>query len=453
MAQIGPTGGRSTLTGTRNNDVLSGGDGDIVLKIGFPVFLFEIDFTTDGDTMRGLAGNDTYIVTASRKSLFATDVGTTMTQSTNPASYFPDVVVERRGEGTDTVMSFVTYTLPSNVEHLVLQDAGGRIDGSGNGLENVITGNAEKNVLYGRAGNDVLNGVAGDDVLLGGAGNDLLRGGVGQDIASYVDALAAVRVDLRLAATQDTRGSGRDKLHGIEDLRGSRFADLLTGNGGGNALHGGDGNDRLNGGDGDDVLYGGAGNDVLNGGSGGDTVSYAGAGAAVIVSLAAAAAHVTVEGRDRFVSIEGLTGSAFADDLRGNAGANRLSGGAGDDLLAGGTGNDTLLGAAGADRFLFDTTPDGNSNIDTLGDFLSGTDLLLFDDAVFSSLAGGAAPVALAEDQLALGTAPVDGNDFLIFDAASNTLYYDADGVGTNAGMTAIAILGDSLVAGDILIV
>ncbi len=43
------------------------------------------------------------------------------------------------------------------------------INGTGNGLDNILTGDAGVNRLDGRAGNDTLNGGLGSDVLIGGA--------------------------------------------------------------------------------------------------------------------------------------------------------------------------------------------------------------------------------------------------------------------------------------------
>jgi mono/diheme cytochrome c family protein len=111
--------------------------------------------------MMGLAGNDTYIV-----------------------GQAGDEVIEGAGEGTDTIRSTVTYTLPIFVENLALLGTNA-INATGNGLNNRLTGNAAANVLNGRTGNDVLNGAGGNDRLIGGPGNDKLTGGTGRDTFQF----------------------------------------------------------------------------------------------------------------------------------------------------------------------------------------------------------------------------------------------------------------------------
>lgn len=91
-----------------------------------------------------------------------------------------DIVVEYANAGNDTVHATLSYTLPDNVENLVL-DGASPIDGNGNALDNVLTGNAAANVLKGGDGNDT---------LIGGGGNDVLDGGAGEDTARFAGKLA-----------------------------------------------------------------------------------------------------------------------------------------------------------------------------------------------------------------------------------------------------------------------
>jgi Ca2+-binding RTX toxin-like protein len=77
------------------------------------------------------------------------------------------------------VIAYIDYTLPQNVENLVLRNF--VTSGTGNELANVISGNDSPNELSGNAGDDVLLGFGGFDVLYGGPGNDRLDGGLGVD--------------------------------------------------------------------------------------------------------------------------------------------------------------------------------------------------------------------------------------------------------------------------------
>ena len=96
--------------------------------------------------------------------------------------------------GIDEVQSSVTFTLSSNIEHLTLTGAN-PINGTGNGLANILTGNDAANVLSGMGSSDVLNGVGGNDSLHGGAGNDSLQGGAGNDGYFFESALVPANAD------------------------------------------------------------------------------------------------------------------------------------------------------------------------------------------------------------------------------------------------------------------
>lgn len=186
-----------TLTGAGNvnarggtaANVLTGNTGDNTLD-GF----------NGNDTLIGGAGNDTYIIGAAG-----------------------DIVSELAGEGTDTVLSTVTFTLSAEVENLTLVNAG---NGTGNGVDNILTGGNGANTLSGLAGDDTLVGGLGgdtllggldDDILIGGAGADKLTGGLGDDTFVFNLAPAQGGID---TITDFVSGAGNDVLD---------IADVLVG--------------------------------------------------------------------------------------------------------------------------------------------------------------------------------------------------------------------------------
>jgi Ca2+-binding RTX toxin-like protein len=160
----------------------------------------------------------------------------------------------------------------------------------------LLNGDAGNDTLYGGRLNDILIGGYGNDTIVGGSGSDRVDGGDGFDIASFVDALANVKIDRRdTSGNSNTNDAGRDLFINIEGYQlsyyhdrfiaygevvtvwGMEGDDYITGSGGNDTLSGDIGNDILEGAGGSDILYGGAGNDILDGGGARDIV-YGGAG-------------------------------------------------------------------------------------------------------------------------------------------------------------------------------
>lgn len=125
--------------------------------------------------------------------------------------------------------------------------------------------------LRGDAGADTLLGGAGDDILNGGTGGDRLDGGAGVDMATWFGSNAAVQIDLTAMTSSGGHAAG-DVLVGIENLRGTAYADRFTGDSAANRIEGQFGDDIILGGAGDDVLLGEDGADRLTGGAGRDTM-------------------------------------------------------------------------------------------------------------------------------------------------------------------------------------
>jgi Ca2+-binding RTX toxin-like protein len=224
------------LTGNSANNILEGKGGNDTLR-GW----------SGADMMIGGLGNDTY---------FVENVG--------------DVVTEKLNEGTDTVSSRLTYTLPANVENLILTGTG-TINGTGNSQSNIIHGNNAANQLNGGDGNDTLNGGAGDDTLTGWSGADTMIGGLGND-TYFVENVGDVvtekfnegtdTVSSRLTYTlpanvENLTLTGTSTVNGT----GNGQANVIIGNNVSNQLSGGVGNDTLDGGLGANKLTGGSGND------------------------------------------------------------------------------------------------------------------------------------------------------------------------------------------------
>lgn len=382
------TQGADSMVGTTSADLLYGYGGNDTLDGG-----------VGNDTLTGGAGDDSYLVDSAS-----------------------DSVVENTNEGADTVLSSVTYTLPTNVENLTLTGFS-VVDGTGNALDNALTGNYLANTLTGLAGNDTLDGAAGVDTLIGGTGNDTY---VVDSTTEVVTENANEGIDTVRSVVTYTLGANVENLTliGLEVINGSgnTLANTLVGNVANNMLDGGTGADTLQGGAGNDtyvvenagdvivevagegadtvqssigyalaanvenltltgtaainaagnslnnVLAGNSANNVLTGGLGNDTY---------VITSGDTIVENTGEGIDTVsadfaytlgANLENLTltgtgkingtGNTSNNALTGNAGTNLLTGGAGNDTLDGGAGKDTMIGGIGDDYYVADLSTD-----------------------------------------------------------------------------------------------
>lgn len=364
------------IHGGPGNDILYGAEGsDAVWGDGGNDLLWgdRIDRVDNAvDTVYGGAGDDIYYL------MSATG---------------PDVLVEYPDEGVDSVYSTITFTLPNNIENLYLVGAG-MINGTGNGLDNVLSGNSGRNVLTGSLGDDAYFVQAADTVVeTANAGNDTVY-----STESFLLPANVENLTLTGAAATSATGNAADNI-----LRGDS-------NPAANALAGGTGNDTYWVSALDTVV------EAINAGM--DTV-YSAAG----YSLFKAA------------NVENLILTGFASGtLTGNSLANALTGNSGANILNGDTGSDTLMGGAGNDVFQLFATD--FSTYDTLADFSTVDDVIQLPITSFPRLNTG----ILSGDYLAVGSAAVDGNDYLVYNSGNGDLWYDTDGNGVQSAVK-IAVL------------
>jgi len=273
------------------------------------------------------------------------------------------------GDGNRDTVAFIESGEAVTVDLLNGVGSGGDAEGDtyvniehahGSDHNDILIGDNGTNRLVGRDGDDEIRGNGGDDYLLGGDGADILDGGDGVDTAEYDYATSGVIVDLSTGVGTGGYAEG-DTLISIENLFGSRFNDVLTGDSGANRLNGSFGDDILNGGGGDDILIGGEGADQLNGGAGNrDVADYSASDEAVVVDLVNGGSAGDADG-DTYTGVEFVYGSNHDDTIIGDDGNNRLIGNDGDDTLVGGAGNDYFIGGNGADHF-----DGGEGNRDTV---------------------------------------------------------------------------------------
>ena len=368
----GPGGDADT-----NEDMLHGGDGNDMIFGGAGADTLNGDGGDDmlvggpgADTYNGGAGNDMIYVDLA-------DVGQTGT----PIDGGENAVDAEMGD-SDTV-SFARFSDEDGGQTISL--AAGIIQR----VENVIGTDYDDTIIGNETEANIIEGGDGGDTLTGGSS--------GGDTVSYESSPKRVRIDLSVTDAVDRAVGGHatgDSIDGFENVIGTAYDDVLTGDGVANVLTAGDGDDELIGNDGDDTLSGGAGEDDLEGGGGDDTLeggagadeldggddengantlSYAGSDAGVAVNLATASvsgghaqgdeiAVIDDVDHDRDAAEEDptpeidvatfrkVTGSMHNDSITGDYRMNVLNGMGGDDAVRGGAGWDMLIGGPGADR-------------------------------------------------------------------------------------------------------
>ncbi|MDD2370011.1 MAG: hypothetical protein PHQ90_11980, partial [Sulfuricurvum sp.] len=388
-----------TLTGDSSDNIIEGGAGNDILDGGFGIDTLSYAGATAGVTVNLAsttaqntigAGTDTVI---NFENILGSSYGDTLTGNSE------NNVIEG-GSGNDTLNGgtgndTLSYSKASSGITISLALTTAQITG-GAGTDTIS--NFEN--IIGSAYDDILTGDSGNNIIDGGAGNDTINGGGGIDTLIYSNADSGVMVNLTLTTAQTTGGAGTDTIIGFENILGSIYNDILTGDSGDNVIEGAAGDDIMNGGTGtdtlsystaasavtvdlsktiaqntlgagidtisnfenlvgsayDDTLSGNAGNNVLDGGVGNDTLSYSNSISGITISLALSSAQITGgAGNDTISNFENLIGSDYNDMLSGDTGDNIINGGAGNDTIDGGIGNDTLDGGIGNDTVSYAT--------------------------------------------------------------------------------------------------
>ncbi len=350
--------GNDTLSGGDGDDVITGGTGDDIEYGGAGNDTFLVEWATTGDTYYGGEGIDTFKIGGEALENYAQEIDL-QSGTNNWGDKFYSIENIIGGTANDKFWG----TAGANVFW----------GGLGNDL---LDGRGGNDTLYGDQGNDTLIGGGGTDYLTGGAGADHLDGGADTDTAVYRYSLEGVTVNL-LTGTGSGGDAEGDTLVNIENIKGSAYDDVLTGDDGVNRLNGMSGADKLYGMGGDDYIVTGGGYDYVDGGAGIDTVTYEDSWDRVVVNLTTGINKYGEASRDVLINVENIVGSIYDDKITGDGNANRLTGNDGNDVLNGmggidylfgGLGNDTMTGGTEADVFVFEAS----FGADTITDFWAG---------------------------------------------------------------------------------
>jgi len=341
--------GFERVTGSAQNDVLTGNAGDNRLRPGMgddtvaggagadrveyvnvdgPVTIdlaaqkvtgAGTDTLSSIENASGSPGDDTFVDAAETNNLMLGQGGNdTFDQGDDPGGFVVEADTIDGEGGRDTVdysartqpltinLNTGSFTLDT-IGYLCTPDGGtpgtpgaARLSGDSGDLEGDIITDVE-NASVGDAG-DTFGGNNFNNNVFDLGGQNQLTGCSGIDSLNYKDREDAVTVNL---AGGGPAGTG-DSANGFENAVGSKGDDTLLGSDSANELKGLGGKDSISGNNGADFTIGGGGADNIKSGSGDDT-------------------------------------------LKGKGGSDHLRGGSGDDDLIGGKGKDTCDGGSGSD--------------------------------------------------------------------------------------------------------
>src|SRR6185503_5645383 len=201
--------------------------------------------------------------------------------------------------------------------------------------------------IVGTAYDDILSGNSANNVFVYTGGRDIVGGAAGADTIDFSGFGSAVWVDLAIAGQYEAWTVDQPSISGgtwraigdlssVENIVGTAYDDILSGNSTDNVF-----------------VYTG-GRDIVGGAAGADTIDFSGFGSAVWVDLAIAGQYEawTVDqpsisgGTWRAIgdlsSVENVTGTPYDDILSGNSTDNVFVYAGGRDIVGGAAGADTM---------------------------------------------------------------------------------------------------------------
>ncbi|HAG83105.1 MAG TPA: hypothetical protein DCL61_18565 [Cyanobacteria bacterium UBA12227] len=412
----------------RSNEIFNGGGGNDTFNAGLG----------KDDQVKGYTGDDLLILDYS-----VDDTGTGMTLDASSDSFGAEGYGYRYTATNSTVYLDRIYFEEIN--------------------RFAITGTSKNDYINPSTGNDTINAGAGNDTVTnGGGGYDILDGGTGTD---------RLRLDFSNQSSSITISNpnlGIDMPGTVQAINFERFT-ITTGSGNdtltqsgliNNAVYrsndvfsGGSGNDTFNPGLGrNDEVYGYTGDDLLildySIGDTGIGISmnissstYGSKGNVYRYTTSTSSSYLDYlyfQDIDRF----NIKGTSKNDNITTWSGDDSINGGAGNDRINGRGGDDTVTGGSGVDRFIYNTGSSFTTNdvgVDTITDFVRGTDRIVLDKTTFTTLtsvAGG----GLNSSDFAVINASDDGElvagglaDRIVFNQATGDLFYNQNG--TTAGL------------------
>jgi Ca2+-binding RTX toxin-like protein/acetolactate synthase small subunit len=448
-------GGKDTITGGLDNDIIVGGSGGSdALGLG-------------GDTLSGNEGDDIIIGDNAYITRNAADV-IELIETIFPSQGGDDVI--NGNDGNDIILGgFANDTIQGNLgSDTILGDNGKitmpagvvtRIETTNplHGGNDNIQGNEDTDIILGGTGDDTIAGNSGDDILLGdngvvvradgssqsndifstdptNGGSDIITGGTGNDIiiggSGNNDALGLggdnlsgnEGDDIILGDNAYITRNALDVVEQIEVLFPDQGGDdIIAGNDGNDIILGGFANDAIQGNLGNDIIFGdngkvtrangvvtriettnptNGGNDDIQGNEGSDVI-FGGTGDDTIVGGTDTAADILFGDNGVVVRADGTpqANDIFSTDPL-NAGKDTITGGLGNDIIIGGSGADRLTGNAGDDIIVGD-----NAYITR-----NAADVVELVETIFPDQGG---------NDVITGN---DGNDILLGGAANDTM-------------------------------